>query len=561
MILLKRDYLEIFKTYSLRIEQSRRLGNYSKLKIRQIDISKIILAIVSGLLLTGSFPKIGVDLLAWFAIVPLLVALRNLSFKNGFRLGFLSGLVHYLTLMYWLVYTMKTYGHLPLYLCIPVLFLFSAYLALYIAIFSAILTGICRKPIVCFFMIPVLWVSLEYLRSFLFSGFPWELIGYSQFNNLYLIQISDIFGIYGVSFLIALSNAAIFITFLYLTKKNRQEWVVSKSIVARLIIFFILIFGLVWFYGKWRIESIDNLISASPSVSVTIVQGNIDQEKKWDTAFQNETTEKYIKLSLLAKEHKPDLIVWPETATPFYFLYDIKLSNMVQKGIYDIDADFLIGSPSFVRSKNSVEYYNSAYLISSSGKVSGKYDKVHLVPFGEYIPFKKWFPFLGKMVEQVGDFRAGNKGNTISFRNYELGLQICYEIIFPDLSRAMTKNNALLLVNITNDAWFGKTGAPYQHFSMAVFRAVENRRSLVRSANTGISGFIDPAGRVIAQTDLFQEAVMTKSMPLLNKTSLYTRFGDIFAIVCLIATAILIMILYGRPLWSPETTMISKKKI
>ncbi len=515
------------------------------MKTHQIDRLKIISAVASGLLLTGSFPKIGIYWLAWLAFVPLLAALRNLSFKNGFRLGFLAGLVHYLTLIYWLSCTMKTYGHLPLYLCVPVLFLFSSYLALYVAVFSATLTRLCRKPLICLFMIPVLWVSLEYLRSFLFSGFPWELIGYSQFNNLRIIQISDIFGVYGVSFLIALSNAAIFLAFLYLTKKNWQEEVVSKSIATVSITFFILIFGLAWSYGKWRIQSIDNLISASPSVSITIVQGNIEQAKKWDIAFQNETTKKYVKLSLLAKEHKPDLVVWPETATPFYLLHNTRLSNMVQKGIYDTDADFLIGSPSFVRRKNSVEYYNSAYLIGSDGKVSGKYDKVHLVPFGEYVPFKKWLPFLGKMVEQVGDFRPGSKGNTISFRNCGLGLQICYEIIFPDLSRAMAKNNALLLVNITNDAWFGRTSAPYQHFSMAVFRAVENRRSLIRSANTGISGFIDPAGRIIAQTDLFQEAIMTRSIPLLHKTSFYTRFGDMFAIACLATTLLFTLRIKG----------------
>jgi apolipoprotein N-acyltransferase len=171
----------------------------------------------------------------------------------------------------------------------------------------------------------------------------------------------------------------------------------------------------------------------------------------------------------------------------------------------------------------------------------GKYDKTHLVPFGEYVPFKKWLPFLGKMVAQVGDFRAGKVGNTIPWRNEQLGVQICYEIIFPELSRAMVRSQASILINITNDAWFGKTSGPYQHFSMTVFRAVENRRSLARAANTGISGFIDPAGRILTSTALLQEAVATQTVPLLKVRSIYTRLGDLFAQACLAVVLLTIL--------------------
>ncbi len=204
-------------------------------------------------------------------------------------------------------------------------------------------------------------------------------------------------------------------------------------------------------------------------------------------------------------------------------------------------ATFLFGSPSFDRVNNRVEYYNSAYLISPKGDIYGRYDKAHLVPFGEYIPLKNWFPFLGKIVEHVGDFRPGKKGKTIEWGNHRIGLLICYEIIFPDLSRAMAKNQASLLINITNDAWYGRTSAPYQHFSMAVFRAVENRRALVRSANTGISGFIDPVGRVIDSTELFEDAVKTRTVPLIHETSFYTRFGDVFAMGCLAIIMLVIL--------------------
>ncbi len=509
------------------------LSSSSKLKKDKLDRLNFFLAVSSGVLLTLSFPKADFSWLAWFALVPLLAALRNLSPKNGFYLGLCAGLSHYLTLLYWLAYTMSTYGHLPFYASVPILLLLSVYLAFYVAIFSMLLTLFYQRPFVLLFMIPSVWVSLEYIRSFLFTGFPWELLGYTQFNVLHLIQISDIFGVYGVSFCIVLSNAAILLAYLYLTGKDWQEKEVKSRHAAGAVFTFALIFCFVWFYGKWRIQSVQKLMSHSPSIKVAIIQGNIDQAKKWDPAFQRASIVKYINLSLLAKKHKPDLVVWPETATPFYFLHNVRLSEMVKKGVHDTGTDFLIGSPSFNLGKNRVEYYNSAYLIGPEGNVYDRYDKAHLVPFGEYIPFKKWLPFLGKMVEGVGDFTPGKKGHTIKWGDYRLGIQICYEIIFPHLSRAMVKNHASVLINITNDAWYGRSSAPDQHFSMTILRAVENRRSIIRSANTGISGFIDPCGKVIATTPLFEDATITRSVPMLEETTFYSRFGDLFAMACL----------------------------
>jgi apolipoprotein N-acyltransferase len=511
-----------------------------------IDRLKISLAISSGLLLTGSFPKIGFAWLAWFALVPLLISLRDLSPKKSFRLGFITGLAHYLTLLYWLAYTMRTYGNLPWYLCVSLLFVFCAFLALYPAFFSMALNRVSAKPGTAVYMVPLLWVSLEYVRGFLFTGFPWALLGYSQFETLQLIQISDIFGVYGVSFLVLISNATIYLTFLSLTGKEWQGLNVTRRLAFGSISGVVLLLGGVWIYGDWNLKSIDNKRSTFDSARVTIVQGNIEQSIKWHPDFQVSTTKKYIDLSLAAKNHAPDLVVWPETATPFYFLRDSGLSTLVQKGIQAAATDFLIGSPSIVYLGEELEYYNSAYLINAKGKVTGKYDKVHLVPFGEYVPFKKWLPFLGKIVAQVGDFRSGKKGSTITWRNNQIGVQICYEIIFPDLARSMAKNDASLLVNLTNDAWYGRSSAPYQHFSMAIFRAVENRRTLVRSANTGISGFIDPAGRILASTVLFEDAVLTRSVPLLREKTFYTRFGDVFAGLCMAVTLLAVYLHSAR---------------
>ncbi|MBU0545585.1 MAG: apolipoprotein N-acyltransferase [Proteobacteria bacterium] len=510
--------------------------------MQKIDKKKIILAIISGILLTGSFPQTGLSWLAWFALTPLLIAAKDLQFKDGFKIGLITGLVHYITLLYWLSYTMETYGHLPVYLSIPILFLFSFYLSLYIGLFSGALTRITVKPLMLSIMIPALWVSLEYIRSFLFTGFPWELIAYSQYKLLHIIQVSDILGPYGVSFLLVLSNAAVFIGFLYLTKSGWQGKKVSGVHFASSALIFLFALTIVWFYGKIRIETTDKIVSASHKTRVSVIQGNIEQSEKWDPALQYSATKKYLDLSGSVIAEKPDLVVWPETAAPFYFLYDTALTEKVQMGVAETGVSFLIGSPSFIPVKDNIEYYNSAYLIGPDGKVSGKYDKVHLVPFGEYVPLKKWLPFLGKIVENVGDFRPGKKGTTISLNGHSLGVLICYELIFPYLSRAEVKNGAGLLVNITNDAWYGKTSAPYQHYSMAVFRAVENRRALVRAANTGISGFIDPSGRIIASAPIFEDAVMTRNVPILKEITLYTRFGDLFAFICLAAAALTLLI-------------------
>lgn len=494
---------------------------------------KIFLTLVSGLLLTAAFPEWGFSYLAWIALVPLLVCLRDLSPGNGFRAGFMTGMVHYLTLMYWLAYTMSTYGNMPWYICGPVLFLFAAYLACYPAFFSMFLIRVGRGSPLGLLTAPLLWTALEYVRTFLFSGFPWELLGYTQFDLLPLIQIADITGVYGVSFLIVLVNAVICRAVLCHKGRTWHGAAAGKYATALQLSAVCLVAGTLWGYGVWRMQAVDRSMARAPSARISVVQGNIDQSMKWDRAFQTATTRKYVRLSLDAREKNPELVVWPETATPFYFLYHPRLTKMVKEGVRRTGCDFLIGSPSFSRRGDGIEYYNSAYLVHPDGTLGHRYDKVHLVPFGEYVPLKKWLPFAGKIVAHVGDFRPGSRGVTLDWQNYRLGVQICYEMIFPDLSRAAVGNGANLLFNLTNDAWYGRTGAPYQHFSMAVLRAVENHRWVVRAANTGISGFIDPVGRIAAGTSLFEDAVVTHNVFLGRDISFYTRWGDLFAQACL----------------------------
>ena len=497
---------------------------------------RYFLAACCGLILTGAFPKFGFHWLAWFALVPLLTAIRGQGVKSSFQIGFVAGLVHFLTLVYWVAYTMRTYGYLPWPVCISILVLLSAILALYVALFSAAVATLNPKPAIGIMVIPLIWVAAEYLRGLLFTGFPWELLGHSQYRNLHIIQISDIFGVYGVSALIALVNTVIAFLIPYRIGSSSRENRAGKKFMVAAVGSAVLLFTLNWTYGEWRLRTIDRLIRSSTPVSVAVIQGNVSQSVKWKPEFQIATIDKYLRLTNEIIDRRPQIVVWPETALPFYFGHNKKLTERVTRGLQKMGADFLFGSPAFSRQAGGANYYNSAFLIDSNGGVHGKYDKAHLVPFGEYVPLKRWLPFLGKMVAQVGDFAAGSVGQTIGWRNKRLGVLICYEAIFPYISRSVVNNGAVLLTNITNDAWYGTTAAPYQLFSMTVFRAIENRRALVRAANTGISGFIDPAGRVLSTTDLYTEDAATMNVPLLSDRTLYMRFGDSLALFALTVT-------------------------
>jgi apolipoprotein N-acyltransferase len=496
-------------------------------------------AVIGGVALTAAFPKTGVSLLAWIALVPLLVSLRGLDGGRAFRVGWIFGLAHYLTLLYWVVFTMRTYGYLPWWQCVSLLVLLAAYLSVYPGLFALAVVRLVKRPGHLVLLAPVFWVALEYLRSFMLTGFPWGIVGYSQFNRLHIIQISDMFGVYGVTFLVVLFNAAIYVLLLALAEKQWEGHPVGRPLAAKAGLLALGMVLLSLAYGGLRIRAVDDAGARAPASTVAVVQGNIDQARKWDPAFQIGTTKKYMALTRKAASRKPDLVVWPETATPFYFSASPKLTRMVADAVRQAGTYLLAGSPSVDMENGGQTYYNSAYLVTPDGRVGQRYDKVHLVPFGEYVPLKRILSFAGKMVAQVGDFSAGEKGRTLAWKDGKapIGVQICFEIIFPGLSRSLVKNGAGMLVNLTNDAWFGRTGAAYQHFSMAVFRAVENRRSLVRCANTGISGFIDPVGRVVEQTALFEDAVVDRKIPELREISIYTRFGDLLAWACLLGAA------------------------
>ncbi|HMA85126.1 MAG TPA: apolipoprotein N-acyltransferase [Desulfosalsimonadaceae bacterium] len=504
---------------------------------------KIILAVLTGGLLTAGFPEMGVAYAAWGALVFLLFAIRDAGPRKSFMLGLLAGMVHYLSLIYWLVPTMRIYGYLPVSLSLLLLILLALYLAIYPAVFAFLLTWTGRRPAVILIMAPVFWVSLEYLRSILFSGFPWGLLGYSQADYLGLIQFADIFGVYGISAIIVVANAALLVLVLGVSKKPWQGvrirgWLAGAGCLAVLAAL-----GAIFGYSQFRMHAMDRLSAEAETLDVGVIQGNIRQLHKWDRRFRETTIQKYFDLSQAPDNPTPELIIWPETAAPFYFDYHTELTEQVLSGIQQADKYFIIGAPSVELDHRAPKYYNSAYLIGPAGQVLDRYNKVHLVPFGEYVPFNEWLPFIDTMVAQVGSFDAGQRGHTMGWDDVKIGMLICYESIFPALSIEMVNNGADFLINITNDAWFGKTSAPYQHFSMAVFRAIENRRTLVRAANTGISGYIDPVGRVMETSHLFETAVLSRGIPLIkDHETFYTRHKDWLPIGCLIASGMIIVV-------------------
>ena len=484
----------------------------------------ILLSFLSSILLIFSFPNFDLEFLAWFALVPLFFSIEGKGLVHSFKLGFLTGIISFLGILYWIIVAVHTYGNVPLILSGLILLLLVVYLSLFIGVFTLLTRFIqIRAGLQTILFTPVLWVALEYLRSFLLTGFPWANLGYSQYLNLPFIQMADITGAYGLSFVIVLVNVTLFWV---LHQWSKKTFPFKEVVVTAIILLGFLIYGYV------KMGSIDRQINQNPSLKVGLVQGNIDQSIKWDKSFQIETLKIYEKLSSRVAEEKPDLIIWPETATPFFFQDAKEYQPLVLDIPKKANAFLLFGTPTYKVVKGKVNHYNSAYLVSPSGELIGKYDKTHLVPFGEYVPMQDLLFFIGSLGEGIGDFKSGKEIFNFSLPQGKFGVLICFEIIFPDLCRKFVKRGANFLVTITNDAWFGRTSAPYQHFSMATFRAVENRVFVARAANTGITGFIDPKGRILKKGGIFTEEAMNGTIRLSSQKTFYTLYGDIFAWVC-----------------------------
>lgn len=495
----------------------------------------LILSILTGVALVFAFPPFQAGVLAWAALVPLFLALEAQGAKVGFAAGFLAGFAFNLGAVYWVVHSMYNYGGVPVPVAIVVMLVLVVYMALYWGVFGMLYTftrGI--DEVARLLVIPAFWVALEYARGYLFTGFPWVLMGYTQAPYAPLIQIADTTGVWGVSFAVVAFNAALtFLAARLLSGAKGERFPVLALVMASAIVVSMAVYGFV------RMKIVDSETAGWRSVKVGLAQGSIDQGVKWDGRFQQETIDIYKKLTEDASGKLARLIVWPETAIPFYYDPDEVKEGQIGALARKEKTYILTGSPAYNYNPevNKVSYYNSAFLINPLGETIGRYDKFHLVPFGEYLPLRGILPFE-KLTAGIGDFTEGKGPLPIAYEDASIGTLVCFESIFPEIARGHVRNGADMLATITNDAWFGRTSAPSQHFQMAIFRAVENKSYLVRSANTGISAFIDPNGRVIKETGLFERTVLVEDIRLREGAlTFYTVYGDLFAWGCSIISA------------------------
>ncbi len=483
---------------------------------------KKLLAVLTGLLLTALFPPADLSWLAWISLLPLFIGLEGTTPFQALKLGLLAGMAHFLSLIYWIVFVLDHYGNLGVIPSLGPYLLFSFYLSLFIAVFCWGTVKMVRSLPFPWFFAAGLWVSLEYAKAHVLSGFPWCLLGYSQYAHLQIIQVADITGVYGISFLIVLTNGLIYSLLFRPLENPRPLFRLQLFSGIGLLIAAIL-------YGGFQ-KSAQNNQERDHRVTCAIIQPNVDQSIKWNPTYQAQTMAVYERLTLAASPARPQLIVWPETALPFFFQDQSDLSAVVQSLATHLHADILFGSPAYQRKTGGFVYFNRAYLLSPAGNID-YYDKVHLVPFGEYVPFKRLLFFVDRLVASAGDFASGKQIAPLKDKNLMVGPLICFEAIFPTLAREQVKKGAQVLVNLTNDAWFGSTSAPYQHLAMAVFRAVENRRPFIRAANTGFSAFITTTGEITSRSTLFMEQRLIGDFyPTSSPLTFYTRFGDIFSL-------------------------------
>jgi apolipoprotein N-acyltransferase len=459
---------------------------------------------------------------------------------RAFLLSFLTGWCLFTGVFYW-VWSVQAFNLLD-YL------LLAFYLSIYIGAFGFAVRQIRSHTTLPLALIaPPLWVALEYLRSHAgFLGVPWMLLGHSQFLHPWLIQITSLTGVFGLSFLIVLVNAVIAEAIIAVRPNSLAHLLhtPSRLYLNRIIVAASLLASSL-IYGGWVLSK----GTADEGIRVAVIQGNIPQDRKWDQTFRTQILDRHIALTRKAAADHPKLIVWPETAVPVDVQHTPALLQELGGLARESDSYMLVGSAAnakFAEKNLAGKEFNSLILISPDGTVAGEYRKQILVPFGEYTPLRGIVRWSKAVAAPRQDILAGESSTLLTMGSLSIGATLCWENVFPDLFRKFVKGGARLMINATNEAWFGKTAAPYQLLAMSVFRASENRVAVVRAANTGISAFIDPYGRIVEQLkasngkSVFVEGVLTGTVPLSQGPTFYTRFGDVFAFAQ-IAACVLIL--------------------
>lgn len=514
-------------------------------------------AVVSGLLAAVAFPTIlplpggstvrlpNLAPLAWFALVPLFLSLREARPGVAFRRGLLYGAVFYALSFYWVDTAMRDYGHVSLWASLVGLTSMVAIFSSIIAAAMALASWL-RAPGVPFGLSFLLcWIAQDYLRNYFpFGGFSWSALGYSQAPFLPLIQILDLTGIYGVTALVLAGNVALGEVWRAWRSRGSGG---SKGVPLRWVSGVVALVGLSWIYGSVRIRSVESNLASRPQVRLGIVQASIPQDEKWLTEMADEIITRHLALTREVSTHQPDLILWPEAAFPVVIPPGIdRLEALGEVGI-----PLLIGAVSYEGALPATwppprgarfALHNSAFVVEPGGLLADSYHKNHLVPMGEYVPLPgllTWIDRLAPVLQEVSSFTPGKERNLIDAAGARIGVTICFEDLFPEISRDFSRRGADLFVNLTNDAWYGHSSALWHHFDFSRFRAIENRRTLVRAANTGVTGVFDATGRVVAEAPLLEAAVVVADVRLGGPKSLYAQVGDLFAWSCLGALTLL----------------------
>ncbi len=511
--------------------------------LRQDFIRKGVLAFLSVVLLWLAFPGNGHWWLVFIALLPLFSAADSLCIKQAALAGFLFGVIHNFFTLYWLITVLQKYGGLPLLLAVGVLLLLAVYMAFYPALFFLCFSLFRRKlaaPLLLL-VLPLCWVGLDWLRAVLFTGFPWMDLGYVVFKSRYLVQLADLFGHYGITFLIVFVNCFFYVLYRELAASGRGK---GRRLLVSFLLAGIVIGGAAMYSGVRFHQFAAGGRGNEQKIRVGIVQGNIDQAQKWSPDNQGNTVQKYLHLtSSLLSGNDVGFVVWPETAMPFYPTVS-EITNELLRFSQQKNVGIMTGAPwvnIINRQKRKYQFFNSAFIVNSDGTLGERYFKSHLVPFGEYVPLKEYLPFLAPVVESVGSFTPGTVEKPLVINKAKIGTLICFESVFPEISRQWMLKGANILVSLTNDAWYGKSSAPFHSLAMSVLRAVENRRSLVRSANTGVSAFVLADGSIADAADIFVDWAKTETVSLRNDVTFWVKWGYLFAPLSLIFTGLSVL--------------------
>jgi len=441
--------------------------------------------------------------------------------QRAFFLGWLTGIVHFGFTVSWVVEVMYLHGGLPLPVAWAVMLLLASYLALYPALCAVLTARAIRQfGIGGLWFAPACWVATEWLRGWVGGGFPWALLGTSQATVTPVIQLASVTGVFGVSALVALVSAAAAVTAMTSRPAHRRAALGVAALVVTVTVL-----------GAWRVTG-ESLVTHGPVVKVGLLQGNVEQGQKWNPEYRQQILNRYLRLSQQVITAGARLVVWPEASTPFFFEAEPVHAASIRALAQGTRTPMLIGTDQFERDAAGDRIYNSVVMVGEDGTSRGTYRKMQLVPFGEYVPLKKLLFFIGPLVEKVSDFSPGTEPLVLEAGGVRTGVAICYEVVYPWITRAFAVGGAQLLTTITNDAWFGRSSAPYQHFEQASVRAVEQGRYLVRAANTGISGVVDPYGRALQASALFEEAALTADVRLITARTVYSYLGDVVAWLC-----------------------------